>query len=86
MDYTSQHIEEDPAPAILHPFLDFVALCLEDPVRAATRAAMALSLLAVSITLIAMLFGAVAGAGLGLVYVVSGWALPLYLARRQDRA
>ncbi|MEE4187585.1 MAG: hypothetical protein V2I76_03955 [Roseobacter sp.] len=86
MSLTPNLPEDDYAGALVTPLLSFVALCIEAPAKAAQAVAVVLSLAALMITLLAGMMGAVAGAGLALLYAGSGWALSLYLKSKHRKA
>lgn len=84
MTMTSTPGEETPHPA-LEPWLDFLRLCIEDPVRAARRVAVRLSIAAMAIMLVALIAGAATGLGVAFIYVASSWAVLLLVRKAVGR-
>lgn len=87
MTLTSSPDDEETVHPVLEPWLDFLQLCIEDPVRAARRVAMRLSVAAAAIMTLALLAGTAIGLGVAFAYVASAWAVLLLvkvLAGRGD--
>jgi len=70
-------IDEEEAHPALEPWLEFLRLCIEDPVRAARRVAFRLSIAASVIMAAALLAGTTLGFGVALIYVASSWGVLL---------
>ncbi len=75
---------ELPAPRALSLILDFVELCIEDPVRAAQSVAMAVALAAIVICAAATMVGTGAALGFALFYAGSAWTLVWCLSKTRE--
>lgn len=80
MAFASPSQDDDAVHPALEPWLEFLRLCIEDPVRAARRVALRLSVAAAAIMVVALLAGTAIGLGLALIYVTSSWCV-LFLVR-----
>jgi hypothetical protein len=82
MDTSSQFSNEETPSRMLSSVLDFVALAMERPDEAASRAALLLTGSALAITVVAFMLGeALVGVTFAAVYAAAGWALSLYFRR-----
>ena len=75
---------ELPAPRALSLILDFVELCIEEPVGAARSVAMAIALAAIAISAAATMVGTGAALGFALFYAGSAWALVYCLSKTRE--
>lgn len=74
--------DEETASALLAAFLEFVALCIEDPCAAAFQVALFASLSGMMVSYMAALLGQPSFAGFALAYIASGWTLYFFFRTR----
>jgi hypothetical protein len=84
MTLSDPMLRELPAPRALSLILDFVELCIEDPVGAARSVARAIALAAIAISAAATMVGTGAALGFALFYAGSAWALVYCLQKSRE--